>query len=90
MFGDKRLQDLAPYEVLLHDGFYGKPIVLETEPDHEFLGFMLETNLFELVYGGQTSQRCCHLSRHLLLCLTDTLGGFRSRYHMVTRGAFPS
>ena len=40
IFGDKRLTELAPYEVLLDDGFYGKPIILETEPDQEFLGFM--------------------------------------------------
>jgi hypothetical protein len=33
IFGDSRLQNLPPYEVLLDDGFYGKPIVLETEPD---------------------------------------------------------
>ena len=43
IFGDKRLKDLPPYEVLLDDGFYGKPIILETEPDQEFLGFMLGT-----------------------------------------------
>ena len=43
IFGDSRLKDLPPYEVLLDDGFYGKPIILETEPDQEFLGFMLET-----------------------------------------------
>jgi hypothetical protein len=24
--------------------FHGKPIILETEPDQEFLGFMLETS----------------------------------------------
>ena len=43
IFGDKRLTELAPYEVLLDDGFLRqKPIILETEPDQEFLGFMLE------------------------------------------------
>ena len=30
IFGDSRLKDLSPYEVLLDDGFYGKPIILET------------------------------------------------------------
>ena len=53
--GDQRLRDLTPYEVLLDEGFYGKPIVLETEPDQEFLGFMLETQPLELVYGGPTN-----------------------------------
>ena len=33
IFGDKRLTALAPYEVLLDEGFCGKPIILETEPD---------------------------------------------------------
>ena len=43
VLGDPQIQHLPPYEILLNDGFYGKPIVLETEPDQEFLGFMLET-----------------------------------------------
>ena len=50
IFGDKRLTELAPYEVLLDEGFYGKPIILETEPDQEFLWFMLETKPLELIY----------------------------------------
>ena len=54
VFGDKRLTELSPYEVLLDDGFYGKPIILETEPDQEFLGFMLETKPLELIYQGPT------------------------------------
>ena len=55
IFGDKRLTELAPYEVLLDDGFYGKPIILETEPDQEFLGFMLETKPLDLIYQGPTN-----------------------------------
>ena len=55
IFGDKRLTELAPYEVLLDEGFYGKPIILETEPDQEFLGFMLETKPLELIYQGPTN-----------------------------------
>ena len=39
IFGDKRLTGLPPYEVLLDDGFYGKPIILETEPGQEFSWF---------------------------------------------------
>jgi hypothetical protein len=35
--------------------FYGRPIVLETEPDQEFLGFMLETKPLELIYCGPTN-----------------------------------
>ena len=56
IFGDSRLMHLPPYEVLLDDGFYGKPIILETEPEQEFLGFMLETKPLELIYQGPIYQ----------------------------------
>jgi hypothetical protein len=29
ILGNKLIQDLAPYEILLDEGFYGKPIILE-------------------------------------------------------------
>jgi len=88
ILGDARLRDLPPYEVLLDEGFYGKPIVLETEPDQEFLGFMLETNPFELIYFGPTnvSQVLSPFSASPPKVL---LGGFRSCCHIVTNGAFP-
>ena len=88
VFGDKRLLDLAPYEVLLDDGFYGKPIILETEPDQEFLGFMLETKPLELIYQGPTniSQVLSPFSASPPKVL---LSGFRSRCHIVIKGAFP-
>jgi len=44
IFGDSRLRDLPPYEVLLDEGFYGKLIILETEPDQEFLGSCSKPN----------------------------------------------
>ena len=61
ILGDRRLCDLPPCELHLDERFYGKPIVLSTEPDQEFLGFMLETNPFELIYCGPTnvSQGSC-------------------------------
>jgi len=34
---------------------YGKLIILETEPDQQFLGFMLETQPLELIYNGPTN-----------------------------------
>ena len=88
IFGDKRLMELAPYEVLLDDGFYGKPIILETEPDQEFLGFMLETKPLELIYQGPTniSQVLSPFSASPPKVL---LSGFRSRCHIVIKGAFP-
>ena len=88
IFGDKRLTELAPYEVLLDEGFYGKPIILETEPDQEFLGFMLETKPLELIYQGPTniSQVLSPFSASPAVLLS----GFRSRCHIVIKGAFPT
>ena len=88
IFGDKRLTALA-YEVLLDEGFYGKPIILETEPDQEFLGFMLETKPLELIYQGPTniSQVLSPFSASPPKVL---LSGFRSRCHIVIKGAFPA
>ena len=89
IFGDKRLTALAPYEVLLDEGFYGKPIILETEPDKEFLGFMLETKPLELIYQGPTnvSQVLSPFSASPPKVL---LSGFRSRCHIIIKGAFPA
>ena len=88
IFGDKRLTELAPYEVLLDDGFYGKPIILETEPDQEFLGFMLETKPLELIYQGPTNASQV-LSPFSASPPKVLLSGFRSRCHIVIKGAFP-
>ena len=89
IFGDKRLTELAPYEVLLDDGFYGKPIILETEPDQEFLGFMLEAKPLELIYQGPTNISQV-LSPFSASPPTVLLSGFRSRCHIVIKGAFPA
>ena len=88
IFGDSRLQDLPAYETLLDEGFYGKPLILETEPDQEFLGFMLETKPLELTYSGPTniSQVLSPFSASPPKVL---LSGFRSRCHIVVKGAFP-
>ena len=88
IFGDKRLTALAPYEVLLDEGFYGKPIILETGPDQEFLGFMLETKPLELIYQGPTNISQV-LSPFSASPPTVLLSGFRSRCHIVIKGAFP-
>ena len=89
IFGDKRLTELAPYEVLLDDGFYGKPIILETEPDQEFLGFMLQTKPLELIYQGLTNISQV-LSPFSASPPTVLLSGFRSRCHTVIKCAFPA
>ena len=85
---NKLIQDLAPYEILLDEGFYGKPVVRETEPDQEFSGFMIEANPFALVYRGPTnvSQIFSPFSAAPPQVL---LSEFRSRCHIVVKGAFP-
>ena len=88
IFGDSRLRQLPPYEVLLDEGFYGKPIILETEPDQEFLGFMLETQPLELIYTGPTNISQV-LSPYSASPPKVFLSGFRSRCHIVVKGAFP-
>ena len=88
IFGDARLKDLSPYEVLLDEGFYGKPIILETEPDQEFLGFMLETQPLELIYNGPTNISQV-LSPYSASPPKVLLSGFRSSCHIVVKGAFP-
>ena len=74
ILGDSRLRDLPPYEVLLDEGFYGKPIVLETEPDQEFLGFMLETMQSfrtHLFWSYQLFRKSCPPSlRHRQKCFS--------------------
>ena len=89
ILGYPHIHALPAYEILLNDGFYGKPIVLETDPDQEFLGFMLETNPFELIYFGPTnvSQVLSPFSASPPKVL---LSGFRSRCHIVVKGAFPA
>eukprot|EP00435_Cladocopium_sp_Y103_P043903 s2552_g12.t1 len=88
LLGDPRLVDLPPYETLLDDGFYGRPILLETEPDQDFLGFMIATEPFELIYCGptDTSQVLSPFSASPPKVL---LSGFRSRCHIVAKGAHP-
>ena len=36
ILGHSQLQDLPPHETLRDEGFYGKPIILETEPDNNY------------------------------------------------------
>ena len=47
------------YEVLLDDGFYGKPIILETVPDYRTKNFLAsclrQNHCMELIYRGPTN-----------------------------------
>ena len=63
--------------------------ILETEPDQEFLGFMIETKPLELIYQGPT-QVSQVLSPFSASPPSVLLSGFRSRCHIVIKGAFPS
>jgi len=65
-----------------------KPIILETEPNQEFLGFMLEIQLLELIYTGPTNISQV-LSPYSASPPKVLLSGFRSRCHIVVKGAFP-
>ena len=62
--------------------------VLETEPDQEFLSFMLETKPPELIYCGPTSISQV-LSPFSAPPPKVLLSGFRSRCRIVGKGAFP-
>eukprot|EP00435_Cladocopium_sp_Y103_P050449 s1820_g15.t1 len=88
LIGDPNHQDLPPYETFLDEGFYGRPILLETEPDQEFLAFMIATEPFQLIYCGPTdiSQVLSPFSASPPAVL---LSGFRSRCHIEAKGAHP-
>ena len=59
------------------------------EPDQEFFGFMVETKPLELIYQGPT-QVSQVLSPFSASPPSVLLSGFRSRCHIVIKGAFPS
>ena len=77
------------FELFLHPDFYGKPIVLETEPDQEFLGFILEFDPFTLRYSPphDLNQVMAPFSASPL---SVQLSGFVSRLFLVAKCAHPS
>lgn len=81
-------QYLPAYEILTHPDFYKAPIVLEDEPDQEFLGFQLELNPFEMIYQSprDLSQVLSPMSASPPSVL---LSGFASRCSIVQKGAYP-
>ena len=76
-------KDLAAFQVLVDPNFYKAPIILETEPDQEFLGFQLELDPFELCYQPpqDLSQVLSPMSASFLL------SGFAFRGSIVHRGS---
>ena len=81
-------RDLAAFQVLVDPNFYKAPIILETEPDQEFLGFQLELDPFELCYQPpqDLSQVLSPMSASPPAVL---LSGFASRCSIVHRGSYP-
>ena len=80
--------DLPACQILTDPDFYKSPIVLESEPDQEFLSFQLELNPFEMIYQSpwDLSQVLSPLPASPPAVL---LSGFASRCSIVQKGAFP-
>ena len=80
--------EIPAYQILTDADFYKTPIVLEDEPDQEFLGFQLELDPFEMIYQcpRDLSQVLSPWSASPPVVL---LSGFASRCSIVQKGAFP-
>ena len=80
-------QDPA-FATFLHPEFYGNPIILETEPDQEFLGFCIEFEPFALRYcpPRDFNQVMAPFSASPLAV---QLSGFASRLFLVAKCASP-
>ena len=80
--------DIPAYQILTDADFYKSPIILEDEPDQEFLGFQLELDPFEMIYQSprDLSQVLSSWSASPPVVL---LSGFASRCSIVQKGAFP-
>ena len=77
------------FDTFLHPDFHGSPIILETEPDKEFLGFILEFDPFTLRYSPprDLNQVMVPFSASPL---SVQLSGFVSRLFLVAKCAHPS
>ena len=73
----------------LHPDFYGSPIILETEPDQEFLGFVLEFDPFALRYSPPRDLNQV-MAPFSASPLHVQLSGFVSRVFLVATCAHPS
>ena len=72
----------------LHPEFYGKPIILETEPDQEFLGFCIEFEPFALRYSPPRDFNQV-MAPFSASPISVQLSGFVSRLFLVAKCAFP-
>jgi hypothetical protein len=73
----------------LHPEFYGNPIILETEPDHEFLGFCIEFDPFALRYSPPRDFNQV-MAPFSASPLAVQLSGFVSRLFLVAKCAHPA
>lgn len=81
-------KDLPAFQILVDPHFYKAPIILETEPDQEFLGFQVELDPFELCY--QPPQDLSQvLSPMFASPPAVLLSGFACRCSIVHRGSYP-
>ena len=72
----------------LHPEFYGQPIVLEDEPDQEFLGFTIEFEPFALRYSPPRGLNQV-MAPYSASPISVQLSGFVSRLFLVAKCAFP-
>ena len=73
----------------LHPEFYGNPIILETEPGQEFLGFCIEFEPFALRYSPPRDFNQV-MAPFSASPLAVQLSGFVSRLFLVARCAHPA
>ena len=73
----------------LHPEFYGNPIILETEPDQEFLGFCIEFEPFALRYSPPRDFNQV-MAPFSASPLAVQLSGFVSRLLLVAKCAHPA
>ena len=73
----------------LHPEFYGNPIILETEPDQEFLGFCIEFEPFALRYSPPRDFNQV-MAPFSASPLAVQLSGFVSRLFWVAKCAHPA
>ena len=83
-----RLSDPA-FGNFLHPDFYGSPIILETEPDQEFRGFILEFDPLTLPYSPPRDLNQV-MAPFSASPLSVQLSGFVSRLFLVAKCAYPT
>ena len=79
--------DDPAFATFLHPEFYGHPIILEDEPDQEFLGFTIEFEPFSLRYSPPRGLNQV-MAPYSASPLAVQLSGFVSRLFLVAKCAF--